>query len=183
MVMSTYHPFQKLCYPNPSGDKSLLLAATGPYILSLDLQNGGVLSKWPADTQGLEESSNTNMNNSHADDESPNKRRKISPSEEVDEQHSRESSVSIEFVSERAKDQRRKKKKIVKSTLPNVSQIISTADGAHVIAVTAEDKCIRVYATEPLGRLKPLSERKESLVFAKGIAYCDADVCPSDSVQ
>ena len=164
MAMTTCHPFQKLCCTNRTGDSSFLLAATGPYILSLDLKNGGVLSKWPANTPGLEESSNGNVRGRDVDDDSPNKRRKISPSEGVDEQYSRESSVSIEIVSERAKGQRRKKKKIVQSTLPNVSQIISTTDGRLVIAVTAEDKCIRVFELDSRGRLKPLSERKETHV-------------------
>jgi tRNA (guanine-N(7)-)-methyltransferase subunit TRM82 len=184
MAMSYYHPIQKLCYIDQSHGGEFLLAATGPYILSLDLKHGGVLSKWPDDAQALENPSNGGTHGRPIDDESPRKRRKVSPSQRSEEQESRESSVSIEFVSERARGQRRRKKKIVQSILPNVSQIISTTDGRHAIAVTADDKCIRVFDIGPLGRLRPLSERKETHVFGeRDYAYCGADVCQRDYAQ
>lgn len=160
MNISHHHPFQKLCYIRQYGDIGLLLAATGPNILSLDLQNGGVLSRWPNDLSQSAER-NGDLNSRFMDDDPPTKRRKLSPSQQQEEerQDSRESSISIEFVSERAKGQRRKRKKIVNSALPNVSQVICTVDGRHIIAVTAEDKCIRVLELDVLGRLNLLSER------------------------
>ena len=182
--MSCYHPFQKLCYIDPSGAGQVLLAATGPRILSLDLKNGGVLSRWPHDTPAPEEQSDGDLYGRPSSDDSPRKRRKISPQEGAEEQESPESSVSIEFVSERAKGQRRKKKKIVQPTLPNVSQIISTADGTHVIAVTAEDKCIRVFELDSVGRLKQLSERQGTHINAqRDCAYRGIDVCRRDCVR
>lgn len=184
MTISCYHPFQKLCYIDPSGGGSVLLAATGPRILSLDLTNGGVLSKWPDDTPTLEEQSNGDLQGRPSSDDSPRKRRKVTSPERPEEQESPESSVSVEFVSERAKGQRRKKRKIVQSTSPSVSQIISTADGRHVIAVTAEDKCVRVFELDSLGRLKPLSERQGIHIHAqRNCAYCGIDVCPRDCVR
>ncbi len=188
MSMSQCHPFQKLCCINQSNDIHILLAATGPHILSLDLKNGGVLSKWPDDAirnierQSLEESENGIM-----DDHLPVKRRKPNPSgrqQDEEEDDSRDSSISVEFVSERAKGQRRKKKKIMKPMLPNVSHIIATLDRLHVVATTAEDKCIRVFELDSSGQLRLLSERHHSHIsIIVDCAYCCIDVCQRDSVQ
>ncbi len=189
MSMSHYHPFQKLCHIIQSGDSGLLLAAAGPYILSLDLKNGGVLLKWPNDVhesserQAEEGSRNGDFVGNTLDGHRPTKRRKLSFSQEEEEQDARQSSVSIEFVSERAKGQRRKKK-IVKSSLPNVSHVLSTVDGRHVVAVTAEDKCIRVFELDSLGHLKLLSERQGSRPTSDvDCAYCCVDVCQRDFVR
>jgi tRNA (guanine-N(7)-)-methyltransferase subunit TRM82 len=186
--MSYYHPFQKLCYISQSGGDGLLLAAAGPQILSLDLTNGGILSRWPDDAPrsdekpSYERSTNGEMLGRSVDDDPPTKRRKTSPSQEED-QDSRESSISVEFVSERAKGQRRKKKKVVKSPPPNVSHILSTGDGRHVVAVTAEDKCVRVFELVAAGFLKLLSERQGSYVsLDMGCAYYCVDVCQKDFV-
>ena len=182
------HPFQKLYYISQSGNIHLLLVATGPNILSLDLKNGGILSKWPndavqsAERQSLEESGNGVM-----DDDPPAKRRKPNPSnwqQDEQEDDSRDSSISVEFVSERAKGQRRKKKKTVKPVLPNVSHIIATLDGFHVVATTAEDKCIRVFELDSSGQLRLLSERhNDRISIIVDCAYRCIDVCQRDSVQ
>lgn len=163
-MTTTCHPFQKLCYvPQPDGI-GLLLAANGPNILSVDLRKGLVASKWPDDTRRLpdvqdhEVSQAGGLGGTSREDDPPSKRRKLSPFRQY-EQASSESSVSIEFVSQRLKGQRRKKKIDPEFALPNVSHLISTADGLHVIAVTAEDKCIRVFELDAVGSLKPLSER------------------------
>jgi tRNA (guanine-N(7)-)-methyltransferase subunit TRM82 len=186
--MSYCHPFQKLCYISQSGGNGLLLAAAGPQILSFDLTNGGILSRWPNDAArpnvrpGSEKSTNGDVLARSVDDDPPTKRRKTSPSQE-EEQDSRESSVSVKFVSERAKGQRRKKKEVVQSPLPNVSHILSTADRRHVVVVTAEDKCIRVFELLAPGFLKLLSERQGRYVsIDMGCAYCCVDVCQKDFV-
>jgi tRNA (guanine-N(7)-)-methyltransferase subunit TRM82 len=163
-----YHPIQKLCYINRSNDIGCLLAAIGPSILSIDLKSGGVISKWPDESTQLPTGQNDKASQNgllHArveGEDQPNKRRKLSPSHD-EGQSSPESSVSIEFVSERSKGQRRKKKKVVETPSPNVSHLTSTTDGRHVIAATAEDKCIRVFELDSEGRLKPLSERQGML--------------------
>ena len=185
MSMSCYHPFQTLCYVSQSGGIGLLFAAAGPHILSLDLRNGGVLSKWPDEApQSAQMQVYEGSRNGDTDDDPSNKRRKLSPSQVEEEQESPESSVSVEFVSERVKGQRRKTKKVVKSTLPNVSHILSTRNGQYVVAVTAEDKCIRVFELEDFGRLKLLSERQGSHVRVDvNCAYHCVDVCRRDFVQ
>lgn len=186
MSISHYHPFQKLCCINLSGDIHLLLAATGPHILSLDLKNGGILSKWPNDgLQSAKKQSLGESRNGLMDDDPPAKRRKPNTSDrqqDGQEDDSRGSSISVEFVSERAKGQRRKKK-IMKSVLPNVSHIIATRDGCHVVATTAEDKCIRVFELNSSGQLKLLSERHRGHIsIIVDCAYGCIDVCQRDSV-
>lgn len=167
--MSHYHPFQKLCYSSQPGGIGFLLAATGPYILCVDLKNGGVLSKWPDDVsqptdgQACERARNGDLAGGSMDSDPPAKRRKLSPSQGSMEEDSSGSSVSIELVSETARGQRRKQKKTAKSALPNVSHIVSTLNGRHVIAATAEDKCVRVFELDSLGRLKLLSERQGAI--------------------
>ncbi|KAF2498631.1 tRNA methyltransferas-like protein [Lophium mytilinum] len=42
---------------------------------------------------------------------------------------------------------------------PNVSKLVVTSDYQHLVAVTAEDKCLRVFRLDLTGRLEPLSER------------------------
>lgn len=162
-----YHPIQKLCYVSQAGGVDFLLTAVGPHIVSLGLENGGVLSKWPDHTHKTsqtgvgDESGNRDLDDESREDDPPSKRRKLDSTEEnTEEQDSGESSGSIEFASERTKGQRRKKKKIVVTPLPNVSHLICTIDGRYVIAATAEDKCIRVFEIDSGGRLKPLSERQ-----------------------
>lgn len=169
MSISRYHPIQKLCYIHESSGRDIVLAATGPYILSLDFRNGGLLSRWPEDVdqevnhEGRDGSRNGNFVGNSVGNDPPTKRRKTSPFQEEDQQGSGESFESIEFVSERAKGQRRKKKQAVKSTLPNISHIISTVNGRYITAVTADDKCIRVFEIDSTGRLKPLSQRQAAL--------------------
>lgn len=188
MTNTPCHPFQKLCCISQSGDIHLLLVATGPHILSLDLKNGGILAKWPNDdAQSAERQSLGELENGIMDDDPPAKRSKPNPSkrqQDEQEEDSGDSSISVEFVSERAKGQRRKKKKTVKSVLPNVSHIIATLDGLRVVATTAEDKCIRVFELDSSGQLTLLSERhNDRISIIVDCAYCCIDVCQRDSVQ
>ncbi|KAF2806880.1 tRNA methyltransferas-like protein [Mytilinidion resinicola] len=42
---------------------------------------------------------------------------------------------------------------------PNVSKLLVTSNSQHLVAVTAEDKCLRVFRLDLTGRLEPLSQR------------------------
>jgi tRNA (guanine-N(7)-)-methyltransferase subunit TRM82 len=155
------HPFQKLCCIEKTTD--LLFAAAGPHIYSLSLASGGILSTWPPNfDDGLSDAEDGMATQKHHIGEPPSKKRKLSIPGEAAE--SSDSSTSVEIVAERAKGQRRKVK-TVDSKLPNVSHLIAAKDQKHIIVVTSEDKCIRVFelgnALEAgkIGRLKLLSER------------------------
>jgi tRNA (guanine-N(7)-)-methyltransferase subunit TRM82 len=155
------YPFQKLCYVEENTD--LLFAAAGPYIYSLSLASGDILSTWPPNADdGLSDAEDGMATQKHHIEEPPSKKRKLSTVGEAAE--SSNSSTSVEIVAERAKGQRRKAKTI-DSKLPNVSHLIAAKDQKHIIAVTSEDKCIRVFELGNIpevgktGKLKLLSER------------------------
>lgn len=48
--------------------------------------------------------------------------------------------------------------------LPNIIHMVVTASQNHVVIVTAEDKCLRVFEISPEGKLEQLSHRLVSLV-------------------
>jgi tRNA (guanine-N(7)-)-methyltransferase subunit TRM82 len=156
------HPFQKLCYIDKS-DRGLLLAAGESYIYSFRLATGEILSTWPLDFDNdpSDVENGVATQRDHAR-EPPSKKRRLSAEE--DAAQSSDSSLSVEIVAERAKGQRRKKTP-VDSKLPNVSHLIATKDAKHVVAVSIEDKCIRVFELGSVpgpgsrGNLKLLSER------------------------
>lgn len=47
----------------------------------------------------------------------------------------------------------------LKQKKANFTNLIVTSDGRHVVAVTGEDKCIRVFETTLASELRQLSER------------------------
>jgi len=146
------YPFQKIYYVGPRGNGfDILLAAAGSHIFSFDIPSGTLLGQWPSDSQDGKES------DASQSDEWPAKRRKVAANGEGDVFS--ESSESVEFVAERVKGQRRKKK-TVESKLPNVSHLVMSKDRKHIISVTAEDKCIRVFELRGNGKLRVLSSRR-----------------------
>ena len=161
--ISMEHPVQKLCYLD--GFDDLYFAAAGPHIYSVSREKAGetvVVSTWPAeDDDGLSEAENGLA--ASKDPIRPSKKRRLSDGEAAG--GSSESSISVEIVAERAKGQRRQAK-TVHSKLPNVSHLIAAKDQKHIIAITAEDKCIRVFELASAldtryhrGRLKLLTQR------------------------
>ena len=135
------HPAQKLCCLDKIDD--LYFAAAGPYIYSISRGAYDIVSKWPAEgDDGLFKTQNGLAAHNDRTDEPPSKKRKVSDQEAAAD--TSDSSVSVEIVAQRAKGQRRKAKSI-ESKLPNVSHLVAAKDQKHVIAVSAEDKCIRVF--------------------------------------
>ena len=167
---------------------NILVAARGSSIDSFNLENGSLLSSWtcPAsqDATGKEKPSlvasqkETNIPESatpteEADNEEngpPAKKRKLS-SENIEAKNG-EPSTSTSNVKQEQQDGKRKKQKqnnrseAVASGLqaPAVIALTATKDGKHVIAVTGEDKSIRVFESIEEGgshRLRHLSQRYE----------------------
>lgn len=53
-----------------------------------------------------------------------------------------------------------KKRKVSEdSSRPNIIKLTTSHDGAHVVAITGEDKCVRVFAIAANGQLQHVSER------------------------
>jgi tRNA (guanine-N(7)-)-methyltransferase subunit TRM82 len=172
------HPFQKLCYLSKD-DRGLLLAAGGSHLYSFCSVSGEMLSTWPSrsddDLSNVENRVSVETDHTR---EPPSKKRRLSANGDGTELS--DSSVSVEIVAERAKGQRRRRK-IVESKLPNASHLIATKDAKHVIAVTVEDKCIRVFQ---LGRISEGGERGRLKLLSKRCMpkrLCAIVLTPDDS--
>lgn len=163
-------PFQSLvsCPSISKVRPSVLLAASGPYIYSFDAQDGSFLSSWPSQTlerKGValaevplaEGQTNTNGCGS-TELERPPKRRRTSLSRAVS------SSTSAEIVVESQVETGSNKATQVSNA--DVSKLICTSNGGHVIAVTGEDKAVRVFQLRDDGSLMQISER-HGLYLAK----------------
>lgn len=158
-MTDVHFPAHKIC-PISNEGKQILLAATGPCIRSLSFPDGRQLSTWPKDD--IDESSDDDDDNDDGQ-EPPGKRQKLNHSGHVDlkRQDSETSEASIEIVAEGQKRQKgeRRRPKIPNVTLPNVSHLIATSNGQHAIAITSEDKAVRVYSISRRGRLRQKSSR------------------------
>lgn len=154
-MTNVHFPAHKICLTKNEG-KQILLAATGPCIRTLSFPDGRQLSTWPQDD--VEESSDE-----EDEQEPPGKRQKLNHSEHASlrRQDSEASEASIEIVAEGQKRQKgeRRRPKIPDLTLPNVSHLITTSDGRYAVAITAEDKAVRVYSISKRGRLRQKSSR------------------------
>ncbi|KAK2626640.1 hypothetical protein QTJ16_003815 [Diplocarpon rosae] len=159
-----------------------LVAARGSSLDSFNLQSGSLLSTWtcPAAQEGKENDSSTQAqkkeevsNLAHEiaeaiveETEPPSKKRKLSGEPEKDDQ----SSASKDQTPDQKSGKKDKKPKqnyrsVAISTgleTPAVIALAATTDGRHVIAVTGEDKCIRVFKRIEEGgveKLQQISER------------------------
>lgn len=154
--MSFQHPFQtvqQLGSQGPDG-RDLLFAAAGSKIYTFDVDNGRQLSVWPQDLepqQGQPEPVETSPKGDELDSESqgpPEKRRKLSSSGAEKPGDSQEDT---------RKDSGKKGTSAVEWT--TIPILTTSADGKHLIAVTGEDKCIRVFDVDKDGKLVQLSGR------------------------
>lgn len=160
-------PFQCLyyCPLRDSNSHNVLLAASGPRIFSFNVSDGSLLSTWSstADEEGtknllqsqprnlpdggkngVEEASASQDN----DAERPGKRRKLSPYESESE------TVSTEIII-----QDRNEGSDIAASTPAVIKLTGSANGKYVVAVTGEDKCIRVFELYGNGTLVESSKR------------------------
>ena len=152
------HPFQclEICSRADATENEVLVAAAGHQIHAYSLYSGGLLATWPAARSGRTgHSGDTIQRKQHASDVphdkdevgSPSKRRKLS--------ENGSDSTSAEIVVERDADpsapQEMSKSPVIK--------LARTSDGRHLIAVTGDDKCVRVFDLLPDGALHQLSER------------------------
>lgn len=149
------HPIQKLSGVVQGTNCRFLLAASGPTISTISLSDRAILYCWPSSTNDSSEDDGS----VGGDGDRPNKRRKIMNGRDaISRQQSEASDASIEIVAERKKGER-KKTKIIDTKLPNVSHITVTTDGKYVVAVTADDKAVRVFDISPKGKLTQRSTR------------------------
>ncbi|GMF68864.1 unnamed protein product [Aspergillus oryzae] len=142
-------PLQCLQYLEKRGAESqrFLIASSGGKIYSYAAETGQRLSSWPQDVDA------SNANNSKAtetetgseDQAPPEKKRKVSPSEEGPAETS--------------------KSTVKASTWSSIPCLVAHSNGDYVIALTAEDKCVRVLRLKDDGTLEQLSERPCSIAL------------------
>ncbi|KAI9871985.1 MAG: tRNA (guanine-N(7)-)-methyltransferase non-catalytic subunit trm82, partial [Pleopsidium flavum] len=163
------HPFQclEVCSLAGTADANVLIAAAGSYIYSYSLNDGSLLATWPPseiegegaireNVQGGEQATRKRRElipgsvEVNGDIEPPGKRRKLSAPGETSD------STSTEIVVEGATDVGASRM----GPRPAVIKLATTSDGKYVIAVTGDDKCIRVLKLLQDGVLQELSERQ-----------------------
>jgi len=147
-------PFQSLLYCSRSANQKsdVLLAASGCYILSFDVDTGSLLSTWPSPPRPSEAVSIDLNRCEETGSERQAKRRKVALPRDAS------GSDSAEIVVENRLD--------IESipftdggSSSNVPKIISSADNKYIVAVTAEDKLIRVFELSDTGNLLQISVR------------------------
>ena len=152
------HPFQCLLYCSLSSEVRVLVAAAGPYIHTFDVSKGKYLSTWPSlgnskflvEEAAITESQSDDVTVSKVDSaESPHaaKRRKFSPAGGSSESSSAEIVLENHAV------------EVPRTLNPPIVKLAATQNGQYVIAVTGEDKCIRVFELARNGVLNEFSER------------------------
>ncbi|KAK5099862.1 tRNA (guanine-N(7)-)-methyltransferase non-catalytic subunit trm82 [Lithohypha guttulata] len=149
-------PAHKLCCVR-GNDNDFLLAVTGTCIQSLSRSNGELLDVWPRVSP--EDSSSEN----DEENERPSKRVKLGHADNpsLGREVSELSEASIEIVAEGKQRQKgeRRRPKIPDTTLPHITHLVVASDGKHAVAITAEDKAVRVLSISPRGRLRQESLR------------------------
>ncbi|KAL8996450.1 MAG: hypothetical protein Q9169_004044 [Polycauliona sp. 2 TL-2023] len=151
------HPFQCLlvCKLAVAGSPDVLLAASRSRLLVFSLSNGNLISTWQSSQKSPAASSNVEIVLPENDgSERPAKRLKKSSTNEGSD------SSSAEIVTEDAQ------KLSVKSSKPqtgvsNIIMLTVSSDGQYIVAVTDEDKCVRVLHLDHSGCLQQLSERQD----------------------
>lgn len=152
--MSFQHPFQAFQQFGSQGPDGggILVAATGPKIYTFDVENGRQLSVWPQSLDPEKSEPIDTAPGDEVDSESqgpPEKKRKLSPS--ADDSKADDSKVA------NGKDSGGKGKSTEEWTI--IPILTTSADGKHLIALTGEDKCVRVFDANKDGKLTQLSGR------------------------
>ncbi|KAL8694880.1 MAG: hypothetical protein Q9218_000544 [Villophora microphyllina] len=150
------HPFQCLliCTLAHRDKPTILLGATKSRILSFSLHDGRLLSIWQSNLSqiGNDQISGDPLRVQTGAEERPAKRqRKASPDDASE-------SSSAEIVTEDGKPRPSKSTK-ARVLNANVIDVAATSDGHYIIAVTDEDKCLRVLQLNANGALQQLSKR------------------------
>lgn len=121
----------------------MIVAAAGARIYCFSAENGDLLSTWPSD--GISDRTDSAAVAGNDDGkEPPEKKRKLSPSTDSDATGSAHNGQNRASLS---------------SSWSTIPLLVTTSDGSHAIAVTAEDKCVRVFELGANGTLTQLSQR------------------------
>ncbi|KAE8396688.1 guanine-N(7)--methyltransferase non-catalytic subunit trm82 [Aspergillus alliaceus] len=136
-------PFQCIQYleKRNTGSQRFLIASSGGKIYSYSAETGHRLSSWPrdVDASNANNSKATDAENGSDDQVPPEKKRKVSPSAEETVRNSKSAAKAPAWSS--------------------IPILVAHPNGDHVVALTAEDKYIRVFHLKEDGTFDQLSER------------------------
>ena len=133
------------------------MSASGSSIHTFSAQNGRYLSTWPSKTQSIDRKSETDSylkNSPQEEVERPTKRQKVALVKD-------ESSTSSAEIVVAGDSDNNELSSLQQPSNPPVIRLAATSNGQKVIAVTGEDKCIRVFDLAADGSLTQLSERQD----------------------
>ncbi|KAJ5219324.1 uncharacterized protein N7498_001423 [Penicillium cinerascens] len=141
-MASFQHPFQCLQYVNrlADGQQDVLVASAGRHLYTYDAATGQRLDVWPQDVDTSESAG----------------------ADSTEAQAHLEKEQNPSSVSKEQAEQQPAPKKGSKDKGPawsNIPLVVVSLDGKYVAAVTAEDKCIRVFTLSEEGKLQELSSR------------------------
>jgi len=155
-MTNPHFPAHKLCLVQQDST-DIILAATGTCIQSLSLTSTEPFSVWPRQDVG-NPSDNENLG-----DGRPAKRPRLengeNPNLRLETSEASEASIDIKVEGNPRQKGERRKPKIPDTSLPHVSHLIATSNGKHAIAITTEDKAVRVFEISESGNLQQLSSR------------------------
>ena len=160
--MHFYHPFQCIKYlKGPASEgHGFLVGAAGAKLYIFDAGTGIQLSTWSFGNETEPPQSSVGARSFlHIEDKDaegsgpPGKRRKLSPAPSVEDQDTRE---SLESEGNFAIG----KNQAIGMSWSTISILAISPTGEHIVAMTAADKCIRVFEADGNGRLSQLSERQ-----------------------
>ena len=159
------HPYQCLyyCHQPSQFETGILVGASGCFIHTFNAQDGRYLSTWPSlgkvtqnqsiGDQNRDESEVPDRKSTiHDGSERPTKRQKLTLARDES------GSSSAEIVVAGDSDDGTSSNSGQPVRLP-IIKLAGTSNGQQVVAVTGEDKCIRVFDLAADGALTQLSER------------------------
>ena len=137
MTGNFQHPFQRIQFLDrrSSGRQDLLVASSGSKIYSYAAESGQRLAIWPQNVEGSQEP--------------PEKKRRLSNAAEPTSEANKPAGKDPE-------------KSPVSIAWSNIPLLVASSSGEHVVALTAEDKCVRVFAVGEDGALEQLNARYEN---------------------
>lgn len=143
-MASLQHPFRRLQFVrrDSQGLSNILIASASRYLYSYDATTGQRLDSWPRDVTSATAAPSTTE-----DEVRPEKRVKLSPSSESQQE-------------KKSSDNRAPGS--IQASIPLVE---ISSDGKYVITSSSEDKTVRVYELTVEGKLNELSTRYVPLPF------------------
>lgn len=142
MTAILQQPFQTINFVERGHATNLFVTSASAKLYSYAAETGERLASWPQDVDA-DRTEAVEAEVSPGSQGPPEKRRKVSES----------SAQAVDSSKSTTNDSA---KKLAWSNIPIV---VISSNGEYVVAVTSEDKCIRVFQLSPDGRFKQLSER------------------------